>query len=60
MSEISDLIKQIEELRANLIKIKEGKSYTDPEVISASQRLDEALDKYQEMTIEKSENAQKN
>ncbi len=50
MSEtIEDLIKQIEELRANLIKIKEGRAYTDPEVVKASQKLDEFLNKYQEL-----------
>lgn len=51
MSELQELIKQIEELRSTMIKIKEGKSYTDPEVITASQMLDAVLDKYQEMLI---------
>ena len=50
MSEtINEIIKQIEELRLSLIKIKEGKSYTDTEVITASQRLDRVLNKYQEL-----------
>ena len=44
---IDDIVKQIEELRLNLVKIKEGRAYTDPEVISASQALDKVLDKYQ-------------
>jgi len=48
---INHLIKQIEELRLNLIKIKEGRSYTDPEVVAASQALDEVLDKYQELLL---------
>ena len=46
---IEDLIRHIEELRRNLIKIKEGRTYTDPEVIKASQELDQVLDKYQEI-----------
>ena len=55
MSELEELIKQIEELRLSMIKIKEGKSYTDPEVIVASKELDAVLDKYQEMLMKKSE-----
>lgn len=51
MSELEELIKQIEELRASMVKIKEGRSYTDPEVITASQMLDAVLDKYQEMLM---------
>jgi uncharacterized protein YlzI (FlbEa/FlbD family) len=51
VSELKELIKQIEELRSTMIKLKEGKSYTDPEVITASQMLDAVLDKYQEMLI---------
>jgi predicted kinase len=54
MSEIEELIKQIEELRLNMIKAKEGRSYTDPEVVAASQALDDVLDKYQEMLLKKS------
>ena len=49
---IKDIIKQIEELRLNLIKTKEGKSYTDSEVITASQKLDQVLNKYQELIKE--------
>ncbi|MDQ7096060.1 aspartyl-phosphate phosphatase Spo0E family protein [Desulfosporosinus sp. PR] len=49
------LIKRIEELRLNMIKIKEGRSYTDPEVIAASQELDLVLDQYQEMLMKQSE-----
>jgi len=47
MSEIEELIKQIEELRLSMIRIKEGKSYTDPDVVAASQELDAVLDRYQ-------------
>ena len=51
MSELEELIKQIEELRSIMIKIKEGRSYTDPEVITASQELDAVLNKYHEMML---------
>lgn len=47
----NDLIKHIEELRLQLIKMKEGRAYTDPEVVAASQALDEVLDKYQELLL---------
>ncbi|HEY8909015.1 MAG TPA: aspartyl-phosphate phosphatase Spo0E family protein, partial [Desulfosporosinus sp.] len=39
------------ELRLSMFKIKEGRSFTDPEVITASQMLDAVLDKYQEMLM---------
>src|SRR5680860_1360373 len=48
---LDELIRQIEELRSSMIKAKEGRSYTDPEVIAASQELDSVLDKYQEMMM---------
>ena len=51
VSKIEELKKQIEELRLNMIKVKEGKSYTDPEVVAVSQELDAVLDKYQEVVI---------
>ena len=47
MSELKELIKQIESLRAKMIYIQEGASYSDPEVVAASQKLDAVLDKYQ-------------
>ncbi|MGC7871332.1 Spo0E family sporulation regulatory protein-aspartic acid phosphatase [Desulfosporosinus sp. SYSU MS00001] len=53
MSEIDELIKQIEELRLNLINTKEGRAYTDPVVVTASQELDEVLNRYQELLMEK-------
>ena len=53
MSEIEELIKRIEELRQNMFKAKEGRSYTDPEVVATSQALDDVLDKYQEMIMKK-------
>ena len=50
MSVIMDeLIKQIEELRLELFRIKVGKAYTDPDVVTASQKLDDVLNKYQEL-----------
>ncbi|HZK55426.1 MAG TPA: aspartyl-phosphate phosphatase Spo0E family protein [Desulfosporosinus sp.] len=48
MSVINELITQIEKLRLDLIRIKEGRAYTDPEVVKASQKLDEVLNKYQD------------
>ena len=44
-----ELIKRIEELRLDLVRIKVGRAYTDPEVVSASQKLDAVLDEYQEL-----------
>lgn len=50
MSEILDeIIEQIEKLRLELVRIKVGRSYSDPEVVAASQKLDDVLDKYQEL-----------
>lgn len=46
---IDELIKQIEELRLDLVTIKVGRAYTDPEVVAASQKLDAVLNKYQEL-----------
>ena len=47
MRELEEIMKQIEELRQSMIKIKEGKtSFTDQEVITASQMLDAVLNEY--------------
>ena len=54
MNEIEKLINQIEEFRLKMIKAKDGRSFTDPEVVTASQMLDLVLDKYQEMLMRKS------
>lgn len=51
MSELKEIMKVIEGLRSKMLKIKEGKSYTDPEVVAASQELDTVLDKYQELLM---------
>ena len=53
MSELKELIKQIEEQRARLIKIHDGKVYSDPEVVTTSQQLDAILDKYQALKMKK-------
>jgi len=45
--DLDELIKEIEKLRLYMIQIKEGKSFTDPEVVAASQALDAVLNKYQ-------------
>ncbi|EGW41118.1 aspartyl-phosphate phosphatase Spo0E family protein [Desulfosporosinus sp. OT] len=55
MSEIEELLRQIEVLRINMIKLKEGRSYTDLKVVAASRELDAVLDKYQEMLMKKSD-----
>lgn len=46
---IDELIKEIEALRLELINIKVGRAYTDPDVVTASQKLDVVLNKYQEL-----------
>lgn len=53
---IDELIKQIEALRLELVNIKVGRAYTDPDVVTASQKLDVVLNKYQEFVkLNKSE-----
>ena len=58
MSEIEELIKQIEELRFSTNKVQEGKSYTDPEVMAACHELHVALDRYQGILMRKSDKDQ--
>lgn len=53
MSKIEEFEKEIEDLRLNMVKVKEGKLYTDPEVVVASQELDGVMDKYYEMLMKK-------
>jgi len=50
VSVINGLIKQIEELRTDLVRIKVGRAYTDPKVVIASQKLDQVLNQYHERT----------
>lgn len=52
---MEELIKQIEEFRQIMIKTKAGKSYSSPEVVAASQKLDAVLDKYHELMAKRSE-----
>jgi len=47
--QISHLNKLIEEMRKELIQLGNRKSFTDPDVIELSQRLDRLLDEYQEL-----------
>ena len=49
MSKLKDLNKEIEYLRSKMISITEGKYFSHPEVVAASQDLDAVLDKYQVM-----------
>ena len=58
MCGLKKLIKEIESLRAKMINIKEGKYFSDPEVVAASQDLDVVLNKYQVMS--RSENKKVN
>ncbi|MDR3599697.1 MAG: aspartyl-phosphate phosphatase Spo0E family protein [Desulfosporosinus sp.] len=53
MPKIKELTEQIDKLRLSMIKIKVGKSYSDQEVVVASQDLDAVLDMYQVMLMEK-------
>ena len=56
MTEIEDLLDDIEELRSNLLDLIDQKesNLQDPEVIAASKILNSALTKYNELIIEKS------
>lgn len=53
MQEVEEIMKQIEELRSRMIKIKEGKTLTDQEVITASQMLDAVLNEYYKLLRQK-------
>lgn len=46
---LEDLIRKIEELRRELNKLSLCKCLTDPEIVKASQRLDLALNEYNNM-----------
>jgi hypothetical protein len=45
-AELDRLIKQIEELRQELHQLAHAKTFTDPEIIAASQMLDVVLNEY--------------
>jgi len=55
MSEIEDLLNDIEELRGNLLDLIDQKdnNLQDPEIIAASQILNSALTKYNEIIVQK-------
>lgn len=44
---LEELLRDIEILRVKLHEIAEGKNFSDPEVVYASQMLDEILNIYQ-------------
>jgi stage 0 sporulation regulatory protein len=47
MRELNEILRQIEELRRCMVRIKKGNSgLTDPEVVAASQMLDAVLNEY--------------
>ena len=49
ISEINELIRETERLRAKMIKLEKGKYNSHPEVVTASQELDTVLNEYQKM-----------
>ena len=51
MSELDEIINQIEELRLSTLKVQEGKSYTNSEVVAACHELHANLDRYQGMLM---------
>jgi hypothetical protein len=53
LSELQAALKMIEELRMKLNKMSEGKRVNDPEVVSASHRLDAALNEYHKLIKDK-------
>ena len=53
MPELQEILKTIEEIRTKLNRMAEGKSLTDPEVVSVSQLLDGLLNEHQRMTKDK-------
>lgn len=53
LSDLDEVLKNIEELRSKLNKIAEGHRFTDPQVVSVSQKLDELLNEYQRLMKDK-------
>ncbi|MFB0840940.1 Spo0E family sporulation regulatory protein-aspartic acid phosphatase [Paenibacillus oleatilyticus] len=49
MCDLESLLIKIEKLRAELNALSKSKELSDPEVIAASQRLDDALNEYETM-----------
>lgn len=59
MDNIQEMEKIIEELRAQLHKIADGRCFTDPEVIKASQELDQKLNEYERLINSKNSSARR-
>jgi len=53
MAELKEVLKVVEGLRKKLNQMSREKELTDPEVISASQMLDVALNEYQKIMKDK-------
>ena len=55
MPEIEEILREIEELRENLIKLAHIKNekFTDPEIISVSKELDTLLNTYHKLMTAK-------
>jgi len=53
LSDLEEVLKSIDELRAKLTQIASGRKLTDPEVVSASQMLDVLLNEYQKLMKDK-------
>ena len=51
MSELNEIVNQIEELRSSTIRVQDNKSSTDPEAVAACHELHTALDRYQEILM---------
>lgn len=52
MTEAEAVLSKAEELRQRLIKISEGKSFTDPQVVLVSKMLDVMLNEYHNLMNE--------
>lgn len=53
LHDVDEIIKKIDELRLNLIKLKKGRDFTDEEVVSMSQMLDDVLNEYYKLAKQK-------
>lgn len=47
MSRLREIESKIQELRAKLYEVARGRAFSDPEVIKASQKLDQVLNEYE-------------
>jgi hypothetical protein len=48
MSSLREIESKIQDLRAQLYEIARDREFTDPEVIKASQKLDQVLNEYEQ------------